>query len=216
MTDASQLALDGLRDLSTLQWYIIPLLAIVFYIYATEIFHARKTGDWNAIIAGVTLFGADFINETINGWILALSGYSALWTAPGPTALRTMVGWNIEIMFMFSIAGIIFYKTMESADKKILNIPNRWVWTVGYSAFCVFVEVLLNLGGHLVWEYPFWNFSFTGIWLIFLFGYFWFFVITKFNIERKTIKVKILTIAILYSTAIILNIIGMGILKFIY
>jgi len=32
-TPASQMALDGLRDLTTLKWYVIPLLAIVFYIY---------------------------------------------------------------------------------------------------------------------------------------------------------------------------------------
>jgi hypothetical protein len=29
-TEASQRALQGLRDLSTLEWYVIPLLAIVF------------------------------------------------------------------------------------------------------------------------------------------------------------------------------------------
>ncbi len=32
MTEASRRALTGLRDLSTLEWYVIPLLAIVFYI----------------------------------------------------------------------------------------------------------------------------------------------------------------------------------------
>ena len=31
MTEATLRALDGLRDLSTLKWYVIPLLAIVFY-----------------------------------------------------------------------------------------------------------------------------------------------------------------------------------------
>ena len=37
MAPVSQQAIDGLRDLSTLEWYVIPLLAIVFYIYTTEI-----------------------------------------------------------------------------------------------------------------------------------------------------------------------------------
>lgn len=36
-TPASQMALENLRDLSTLKWYVIPLLAIVFYIYTNEI-----------------------------------------------------------------------------------------------------------------------------------------------------------------------------------
>jgi hypothetical protein len=38
--------------------------------------------------------------------VLAISGYSAFWTTPGDPALRTLAGWNIEIMFMFAIAGI--------------------------------------------------------------------------------------------------------------
>ena len=37
MTEATQQALCGLRDLSTIKWYVIPLLAIVFYIYTKEI-----------------------------------------------------------------------------------------------------------------------------------------------------------------------------------
>lgn len=36
-TPASQMALENLRDLSTLKWYVIPLLSIVFYIYTNEI-----------------------------------------------------------------------------------------------------------------------------------------------------------------------------------
>ena len=45
MTEASQRALEGLRDPHTLQWYVIPLLALVFYVYSTEIKKARGTGD---------------------------------------------------------------------------------------------------------------------------------------------------------------------------
>ncbi len=36
MTPATQQALSGLRDLSMIKWYIIPLLAIVFYIYTRK------------------------------------------------------------------------------------------------------------------------------------------------------------------------------------
>ena len=105
MTAASQMALQGLRDLSTIKWYVIPLLAIVFYIYAVEIKKARLSKNWDAVLAALTLFGMDFFNETWNGLVFHFTQYSAFWTTPGETALRTMVGWNIEIMFMFSIAG---------------------------------------------------------------------------------------------------------------
>lgn len=217
MTEASVRALKGIRDLSMLEWYVIPLLAIVFYIYTSEMKKAKTSGNWNAVFAGLTVFGMDFINETWNGWVLHFTGRSAFWTAPGDTALRTMVGWNIEIMFMFAISGIIYYNTVsEDKTQKILGIPNQWFWAIGYSIFCVFVECFLNKGGHLVWEYPFWNRSFAGVWLIFLFGYFHFYVAALLIINMKTIKSKLLTVGSLYTTAVIANIFGLGIMKWQY
>ena len=108
-----------------LQWYVIPMLAVVFYVYTTEIKKAARSGNWNAVIAGLTLFGMDFFNETWNGWVMVLTGSSAFWTAPGPTALRTMVGWNIEIMFMFAIAGIIFYNSLSTDPRRQDPRPAR-------------------------------------------------------------------------------------------
>ncbi|MBU1195478.1 MAG: hypothetical protein KKE62_19485 [Proteobacteria bacterium] len=217
MTEASIQALSGIRDLTTLKWYVISLLAIVFYIYTAEIQKARKTGNWNAVFAGLTIFGMDFINETWNGWVLHFTGRSAMWTAPGDTALRTLVGWNIEIMFMFAISGLIFYNTLsEDRKEKILGIPNQWFWAIGYAIFCVFVEWFLNKGGHLVWEYPFWNRSFKGVWLIFLFGYFHFYVAAILVINMKHIRTKLITIGTLYTIAILANIFGLGIMKWQY
>ncbi|MBE7484697.1 MAG: hypothetical protein HS104_32615 [Polyangiaceae bacterium] len=217
MTEASVRALESLRDLRMLQWYVVPLLAIVFYAYTSEIAKARTTGNWNAIFAGLTVFGMDCVNETVNGWILVLSGRSALWTAPGPTALRTMVGWNIEIMFMFALSGLIYFNTLSGDPaKKVLGVPERWFWAAGYSAFCVFVEVLLNLGGHLVWEYPFWNRSFAGVWLIFLFGYFHFYAAAALVIAAKKLRTKLVAVGSMYGLAVVLNVVGLGILGWKY
>jgi hypothetical protein len=217
MTDASIQALNGLRDLSMLKWYVIPLMAIIFYIYTVEIKKAKESGNWNAIFAGLTVFGMDFINETWNGWVLHFTGHSAFWTAPGDTALRTMVGWNIEIMFMFAISGIIYYNSIsENKEEKILGIPNWWFWAISYSVFCVFIECFLNLGGHLVWEYSFWNRSFAGVWLIFLFGYLHFYVAALLVIGMKSYKNKIITISCIYLIAIVANILGLGVFGWVY
>ena len=98
MTEATKAALNGLRDLSTLQWYVIPLLAIVFYIYAKEIRKARKTRNWDAVLCGATILGLDFFNETWNGWVMVLTGRSAFWTARrDQRRCGPLVGWNIEI-----------------------------------------------------------------------------------------------------------------------
>jgi hypothetical protein len=216
-TPASQAALQDLRDLSTLEWYVIPMLAFLFYIYTHEIKKARASGNWDAIFAGLTVFGMDFVNETWNGWVFHLTQRAALWTTPGETALRTMVGWNIEIMFMFAISGIIYYNTLsEDRHRRILGIPDRWFWAIAYSAFCVFVECLLNLGGHLVWEYPFWNRSFGGVWLIFLFGYFHFYVATILVLSLKRIKTKVTAVGSLYAFAVVANGVCMGFLGWVY
>jgi len=217
MTEATVRALNGLRDLSMIKWYVIPLLAIVMYIYTKEIKDAKKTGNWNAVLAGLTIFGVDFFNETWNGWIMHLSQRSAFWTTPGDTALRTMVGWNIEIMFMFLLVGIIFYHTLsESTTEKILGLPEKWFWAIGYSVFCVFVECMLNIGGHLVWEYPCWFLSFKGVWLIFLIGYFHFFCFAILVISLKTMKSKLITVGIIYAVPVLMNILALGILGWRY
>lgn len=217
MTESARQALIGLRDWSTLQWYVIPFLALLFLIYAQEIREARKTGTWDALIAGAAIFSADFLNETINGWIFALSGYSALWLAPGPTALRTLVGWNVEIMFMFLILGIIYWKTIEEdRNVKILGLPNRWFWALAYSAFCVFVETLLNRGRLLIWDYSWWNRGALSLVPIFVFGYLWFFLAAKFAIERKTLLAKVMVPVVLFSLAVVLNVVGFGLLGLNY
>ncbi len=211
MTEATLQALNGLRDLTMIKWYIIPLLAIVFYIYTREIKEARKTQNWNAVLAGLTVFGADFFNETWNGWVMHFTQRSAFWTTPGDTALRTMVGWNIEIMFMFLILGLVYYHTLSGKkNQKILGIGEKWFWAIGYTIFCVFIECVLNIGGHLVWEYPFWSLSFMGIWLILLIGYFQFFFYALIIISLKKMKSKIIMLSVIYAVPILMNIIAIA------
>jgi len=217
MTEASQQALVGLRDLSTLEWYVIPLLALVFHVYTKEVQRARRDGDWGSVIAGATVFGMDFFNETWNGWVFHLTGRSAFWTAPGPTALRTMVGWNIEIMFMFAISGLVFWNTLSDDPKKrLFGLPERWAVAIGYSAFCVFIECLLNIGGHLVWEYPFWNRSFGGVWLIFLFGYFHFYVAAILVNGLASMRHRLYALGGIYGVAVLMNVIGLWALEWTY
>jgi len=217
MTDASIRALSGLWDFTMLKWYVIPLLALVFYVYVREIKEARRSANWDAVFAGITLFGMDFFNETWNGWVLVLTGRSAFWTAPGETALRTMVGWNIEIMFMFALSGIIYYHTLSDDPKaRILGLPNRWFWAIGYSAFCVFIEIFLNLGGLLVWEYPFWNRSFGGVWLIFLFGYLIFYVGVIAVLSLQTTRKRVLAVSLIYAVPVLMNVVARAVMGWRY
>ena len=159
----------------------------------------------------------DFVNESINGWILVLSGRSALWTAPGPTALRTMVGWNIEIMFMFALSGLIYANTLSPRrDGRVLGIPEAWFWAAAYSAFCVIVELFLNRGGLLIWDYAFWDGTPAGVWLIFLLGYFHFYVAALLVMAARRMRTKLIAIGVIYAVAIVLDVVGLGVLGWTY
>jgi hypothetical protein len=99
--------------------------------------------------------------------VFHLTDFAPVWGAPGDTAYLILIGLNIEISFMFAIAGIAFGKMLPPDKKlKLFGIPNRLVIAVGGAAFCVFVEVLLNVIGALTWDYAWW--SARAPWLIFL------------------------------------------------
>ncbi len=197
-------ALANLRQLNPLTgWYIIPILAIVLYIYGVEIKKARETKNWNTVFAGLTVLGLDLINEIWNALVFAFSNYSAFWTTPSASAYIILIGWNLEIAFMFSIAGITFAKFLpDDKNKKMLGLPNRWAMAIGFSLFCVIVEIFLNWGNYLIWEYVWWNW-YNPV-LIFLIGYFHFFVGAFYVYDLPELKDKIKVVGIIYGVGITL------------
>jgi fatty acid desaturase len=72
------------------------------------------------------------------------------------------------------------------------------------------------MGGLLIWEYPWWNRSFDGFWLIFFFGYFHFFVATILVLALKSHRARILVVASLYILAAVANIVCLGFLGWVY
>ncbi len=215
-TEASQRALEGLRDLSMLKWYAVPLFGLVVYIYIKEIKQARSTGNWDPILAALVLFGCDFFNETWNGWVFHLSKRSAVWTTPGDTAYRVTVGWNIEIIFIFLLFGLAYYHSLlPEKEQKILGLPNRWFFAVFYAVVGVVVEAILNAADLLVWEYPWWYRSFGGIWLIFLLGYLYWFVAINFMLGMKSMKNKLTFVGVIYAVPVAMTVLA-AILGFNY
>ena len=210
MSEFALEALSRLRDGSNFQWYVIPLLAFVFYVYTVE----SEKRNWNLVLAGLAFWGADWLNEIINGLVLRFTGYAPIWGEPGPTAYLILVGLNIETMFMFAVAGIIWTKMLHP-DKnfKYLGIPNRWAVAIGGSVFSVFVEYLLNSVNALTWDYAWWNRGMPL--LIFLFGYLWFFVFAFWVYDMKTVKQKMQVVGTLWAVDIIGLIVFAGFLKWI-
>jgi hypothetical protein len=197
MTEASSAALAILRDPTQFKWYVIPIFVIVVYIYANEI----EKKNWSMICAGLAFWGMDWFNEIWNALVFYGTGRSAVWTAPGKTAYLILIGLNIEITLMFAILGIVLIKMLPS-DKhsKVLGIPNRWFFAVMNSLLCVFIEVILNRVGALVWDYSWWNWP--NIFLIILFGYMPFMLVSFWVYDMEKISNKIAALVAIFGVDI--------------
>lgn len=209
-TQSALQALKILRDGSQFQWYVITLFALVVYVYAVEI--ERK--HWSLVFAGLAYWGMDWFNEIWNGLVFHFTQYAPVWGAPGKTAFLILIGLNIEICFMFAIAGITFAK-MLPADKRlrILGIPNRLLFAVAGSAFCVLVEILFNSIGALTWDYAWW--SAGNPWLIFLIGYLTFFLVSFWVFDMDSIKKQATVVGVIGAVDIVSLVLFGAILRWI-
>jgi len=199
MAESAQQALALLRDGSHFQWYIIPLLLLVMYVYANEV----EKKNWSLILAGLAFWLMDWFNEIWNGLVFHFTGFAPVWGTPGNgSALVLLIGLNIEITFMFSIMGIVMCKMLPS-DKnlKILGINNRLVFAVVGAILAVGIECLLNWVGALTWEYSWW--SLGAPWLIWLIGYLPFFLVSYWVLDMKTMKSKLITVGVIGAVDII-------------
>jgi hypothetical protein len=204
MTESARQAQAILRDTANFQWYVVPLLLIVLYIYSVEV--ERK--NWNILFGGLALWGMDWFNEIWNALVFHFNKFAPVWGTPGATAYNLLIGLNIEITFMFAIMGVYACK-MLPADKKlkVLGIPNRWFFAVLNSILAVIIEIFLNLAGVLTWEFPWWNLR--APWLIFLIGYLPFFVVCFWVHDMKKVRDKVITVsAILGFDALCLIVFG--------
>ena len=193
-TEAAQQAQAILRDPDQFQWYVIPILALVCYVYAVEI----ERRNWNVVLAGLAFWGMDWFNEIWNSLVFYFTQYAPIWGAPGDTAYLILIGLNIEISFMFFIAGVIFSKTLP-ADRslRILGMPNRLFFGLAGSIFCVFVEILLNGANALTWDWAWWNAR--APWLIVVFGYLHFFLVAFWVHDMPSMKSKLRTVGAIYG-----------------
>jgi len=209
-TEAALEASKILRDGSVFQWYVIPFFALAVYVYAVEI--ARK--NWNLVFAGLAFWGMDWFNEIWNALVFHFTQYAPVWGAPGSTAFLILIGLNIEICFMFAIAGIAFSKMLpEDRRIKVLGIPNRLFFVLFGAAFCVFVEVLLNQIDALTWDWPWW--SARAPWLIFLGGYVPFFAVSFWVHDMERIQSKIATVGAIFTVDVAAIVVFGCVLKWI-
>ncbi len=151
--ELTQQALDLLRNPDYFQWYVIPLLALVMYVYANEF--SKK--NYKAIAAGLALYGVHWFYEILNAMIQRFSGH-ALWTVPTGTSYLLLVGVGIELSLMFAIAGLVMSKFLpEDPKKKILGINNRLFFAIMNAAGFSIIEIFLATTPAFHWVYNWWG-----------------------------------------------------------
>ena len=189
MTDNARRALEVLRDTSQFQWYVVPLLLVVIYIYGVEI----ERRAWSVVFAGLALWGMDWFNEIWNGLVLHFTDHAPMWATPSGSAYVILIGLNIEISFMFAIMGVVSVKLLP-ADRgaRILGLPNRWFYAIVLSWAAVGIEVLLNAADALTWDWRFWSAWFP--WPIFLIGYLPFFVVAFWVHDMTDVRRQTMTV----------------------
>jgi hypothetical protein len=122
------------------------------------------------VLAGIAFWLMDWINELINSAVFHLTDRAPLWAVTGDTSYLILIGLNIEISFLFLVAGIVFVKQLPTDPRlRVLGIPNRLLLVFAFSCFSVLVEVFLESTGYFTWEYWWWNVPFVP--LIIVFGY---------------------------------------------
>lgn len=103
---------EVLQNPSGLNWYIVPIFVILVYLIVSEI----KNKNYNVVFGGFAFWLADVFNETWNSMVYATTG-QPVWgtTAAGNSALQILVGYNIEISFMFFILGMAACKMLATS-----------------------------------------------------------------------------------------------------
>ncbi len=203
--EVTQQALSILRRGDNFQWYVIPMLALVVYVYAGET--ARR--NWRPVAAGLALYGVHWFYEILNALIQHFSGH-ALWTVPTGTAFLLLVGVGVELSLMFSVAGLIMSKLLPSDPRlEIFGVNNRLLFAIGSAAFFAIFEIFLAKTPAFVWVYPWW-----GALPVFLTVYIPFFLAAFYVCDWKPVAQRIF-IGGLFSIDLLMLVIFAGILKWI-
>ena len=170
----------------TMHWYAVPLLLITMYIVTKQL-HEK---NYKVVLGAFALWGVDIFNEIWNSMICFISGYAPVWGTPvgvGNTSWLLMIGYNIEISFMFLIMGVtVCLMLPEDPKSKIMGINNRIFYCIVLTTLAVIIECFLNYCGILTWEWAFWQRSCP--WILWLIGYLPFFATAFYVHDRPTVR----------------------------
>ena len=155
---------DAIRVRSTenFNWTFIFILAVVFYVYWSEI-HSKNT---EAVCAGLALYGVHWLYEIGNAVIGHVTGYPLWSVSNASTTFILLVGVCWELSMMFSLAGIISFKMMPK-DRSTRYFAKNGRGGVSCKLlvalemallFALFESFLAGTSNHsFIWVYKWWG-----------------------------------------------------------
>ena len=192
------------RDTSNFNWTFIFILAVVFYIYWTNI----QKKNYDVLYAGVALYGVHWLYEICNAVIGHFAGYP-LWSVSNEsTTFILLVGVCWELSMMFSIACMISFKMLpEDRNKRYFTkggkkgISCKLVGAIEMALLFALVESFLAATSNhsFIWVYKWW-----GVLPVFITTYVPFFLASNYVPDMEPAKRKRFLICLWGLVAILL------------
>lgn len=192
------------RDTGNFNWTFIFILAVVFYIYWSNI-HKKQ---YDFIYAGLALYGVHWLYEICNAVIGHFAGYP-LWSVSNEsTTFILLIGVCWELSMMFSIAGMISLKMLpEDRSKRYFTkggkkgISCKLVGAIEMALlFALFESFLAGTSNHsFIWVYKWW-----GVLPVFITTYIPFFLASNYVPDMEPAKRKRFLICLWGLVAILL------------
>ena len=163
-SDEAKVLVDAIRVRSTenFNWTFIFILAVVFYVYWTEI-HKK---NYDVIWAALALYGVHWLYEIVNAVIGHVTGYPLWAVSNASTTFILLVGVCWELSMMFSLAGIISFKMMPQdrstryfAKNGKKGVSCKLVVALEMALlFALFESFLAGTSNHsFIWVYRWWG-----------------------------------------------------------
>ena len=163
-SDAAKALVDAIKVRSTdnFNWTFIFILAVVFYVYWSEI-HKK---NYEAVFAGLALYGVHWLYEIANAIIGKASGYPLWSVSNNSTTFILLIGVSWELSMMFSLAGIISFKMMPQdrnkryfAKGKFKGISCKLMVAIEMSLLFALFESFLagTTNNSFIWVYKWWG-----------------------------------------------------------
>ena len=152
----------AVRSTENFNWTFIFILAVVFYVYWSEI-HKK---NYEAVFAGLALYGVHWLYEIVNAIIAHFSGYPLWAVSNESTTFILLIGVCWELSMMFSLAGIISFKMMPADRTKRYfakdgrkGISCKLMVALEMALlFALFESFLAGTSNHsFIWVYKWWG-----------------------------------------------------------